>query len=118
MLPLAVWWRAGFAPDALLVLRFEDLVRDPRSALARVAAHLDLGAPFNASLAAPRANPTAHGAGSQMLPSTRALLLRFYAPYNRELARRLGDPCFEWPDAESAPQCHGPARRARRARLR
>lgn len=100
-------WRRAFARDALLVLRFEDFILRPQRVLAQVAAHLDLGAPFDkASLAVPHENPTKHGHGAGMHTSTNAMLRRFLAPFNDELARTLGDHCFTWPDADIAPECH------------
>ena len=82
------------------------------SELAKVAQHLGLSEPSLLERAAAvrpaaegHANPTVTSRtrqGTALRPHNHTLhaLAGFYRPYNLELARMLGDPRFEWNDAD------------------
>lgn len=98
-------WLAAFPPEDVLVLRLEDYVSAThrRTVLERVFRHLHLQEPtaekweeildMPAQRAGGKPGPP-EGKG-EMQAGTRAELEAFYAPYNKELARLLGDGGFE-----------------------
>lgn len=103
----ALWiaaWQPAFPASSLLVLRLEDYEASPQASLAAVLAFLRLAPPteptWRRMLAKPRANRqrAASGAGAAMRAATRALLDAFYAPFNAELARLMGDERYLWLD--------------------
>ena len=96
-------WQAALPAGHLLVMRSEDQAQHPIKALRRTVAHLGLRDMTSSELKAARAVKGAdelekvqarHG-----LPDAKAesAVRRFYAPFNRALARQLDDPAFLWP---------------------
>jgi hypothetical protein len=85
---IARWWHA-FPRERLLLLRSEDLHRDPAGTMRAIAEHLDIAAwspsawrSYNAS-----------SPGRSMAASTRARLAATFAPWNQRLADATG---VEW----------------------
>lgn len=119
-------WLEHFYSDQFLVVKLEEMDRDPRAYFSRIFTFLGVGIPENDeewdqiiggnSKGEHHANAH-HGQRRDMLPETRALLEEFYQPYNAYLARLLGDDNFLWglgPDI--APE-HGGAGLLDRSRL-
>jgi hypothetical protein len=108
--PFVAEWRAAFG-DALLVVRVEDVLDRPAATSARLERFLGLGA--RTAPARPAWHPAAsyvrthvaslnvsccgggRGPPEPMLEATRALLLRFYQPFNTQLAALLSDTSFK-----------------------
>jgi hypothetical protein len=83
-------WLQFYPRERLLVLRFEDLVREPLPVLNRT---LDwLGLPAKASA---RLEPRNTRRYPPMAPQTAARLQEYFAPYNAELEPLLGER-FSW----------------------
>jgi sulfotransferase family protein len=83
-------WLELFGQEQVLFLRFEDLVADPSSALARVYGFL--GLPPHRAQALHKLNAATY---SEMSPRTRAELVEHFRPYNQRL-RDLTGIDFEW----------------------
>eukprot|EP00966_Prymnesium_polylepis_P165789 3832226-Prymnesium_polylepis.1 len=104
---LPEWQR--YLRRGLHVVRTEDYFQNPLRALRRVVRHLNL------PQLAPDAQRAAEGerngdearavAASHGMPSPSELepVRRFYAPFNQDLARLLGDKAFLWQPAAAAP---------------
>ena len=95
-------WQASLPRDHLLVMRSEDQVARPMHVLRRVASHLGLR-PFtqselHAARAANAADELEKVKSAHGLPEAAVLanVRAFYAPFNRALARQLGDRAFTW----------------------
>ena len=96
-------WLGVFPPSQMLILRLEDYEANLAAHLRAVLAFLSLSKPPRATwqrmLAQKRANKGAyrHAGGKAMLASTQAKLRTFYAPFNEDLARLVGDQNYlEW----------------------
>ena len=95
-------WQASLPRDHLLVMRSEDQVARPMHVRRRVASHLGLR-PFtqselHAARAANAADELEKVKSAHGLPEAAVLanVRAFYAPFNRALARQLGDRAFTW----------------------
>lgn len=100
-------WLGAYPREDVLVLRLEDY-RDPkqrRSQLALVFRHLLLSEPTEEQWREMLAKPVAreHKGTTQIHPDAKRLLRSFYEPFNKDLAKLLGDPRFEWAE-EAAPE--------------
>lgn len=115
-------WFAAFGRQSLLILRAEDYWKATSSTVQRVYEFLGVGAPTADATAAAARQPigvllgsnatfwgdkrvvNTHPARGTRVPApmptdARERLSDFFAPYNAELARLLGEPRFEWRDA-------------------
>jgi len=106
-------WHAALA-DGLLVLRVEDLLDRHVQTRRRLLDFLGLQAVDGAALPAPEAPYAALHARSllaakaqPMLPATRVLAERFYAPHNQGLSTLLADPSLTWPRGSTAVDAAG-----------
>lgn len=106
-------WHAALG-EGLLVLRVEDLLDSPAQSRRRLLDFLGLPAVDGAALPAPEASYAVLHARSlraakahAMLPATRVLAERFYAPHNEALAKLLGDPGLAWPRGSTAVDAAG-----------
>ena len=98
-------WQAALPPSHILIERTEDYVDHPMRVLRRAIAHLGLRAMKPAELQAARAaravdtlEKVCKGHGLPPAPAL-AAVRAFYAPFNRALARQLGDTSFLWHDS-------------------
>lgn len=90
-------WYAHYPPDAVAIVRFDDIVRDPRAVLARLAAHLGLDpAPFAAIPDADLSERVNAGPGETIPAHLAAFLAEYYAPKIRSLERFIGCGLAEW----------------------
>jgi hypothetical protein len=78
-------WLETFPREQFLFLKFEDTIRDPRRALARVYEHVGLPPHEHAML--PRLNT---GSYDPISPETRARLEHYFAPHNARLRELTG----------------------------
>jgi len=79
-------WRTRFPAEQMLVLRTEDLYREPVRTLER--AFSFLGLPYHEPAAFKKLNTAPY---PDMNPATRERLERFFEPHNRELYEFLGE---------------------------
>lgn len=89
-------WHAFFPKNQFLVLRQEDIKRDPGAVYRRVTQHLGLTALPASIISGSDNKPNSLKYHSSMLPETRALLNHFYAPYNEKLAAMESNPDYNY----------------------
>eukprot|EP00897_Mesotaenium_endlicherianum_P006811 jgi/Mesen1/6158/ME000314S05164 len=96
-------WLAIYPQKQVLVLRFEDYVRDLRGHLQQVISFLGLPKPSKSKweemLARGVDNTRLRGEDVEVEEGTRALLDEFFAPHNEGLAKLLQNDLFKWADA-------------------
>ena len=99
-------WQAALGRENLLILRTEDQIAHPMRTLKRVVSHLRLRPMRDEELRKARAVEVAdeaekvREAHGTMEPGVRAAVRAFYEPFNKALARQLGDPGFLWPERQ------------------
>ena len=92
-------WLQFYPRDNFLLLRLEDLSRDPHVFMRRVTKFLgvaDIRPAASRWLRTHRENQQARH--RPMLPQTRALLSEFFRPFNEKLVELTGDKRFLWTD--------------------
>jgi hypothetical protein len=120
--PMAVW-RAAFPPGALLAVRYESMMAQPRATLDRVFAHIGVstalddatwavmlalfgqgaadaekacGAGGGAAAGCDRGLHVSSRTAGLLAPQAAEALRRLYAPFNGDLADALGDDGWRW----------------------
>ena len=99
---IAKWLR--FVPrQQMLFLRTEDLEKCPYSLLQRVWRFLEvpIQSPYELAdvlFGHANSNKNTWTKGIEMLPETRTILREFFQPFNKQLAKALGDRKFLWDD--------------------
>ena len=100
--PYVADWLRFYERRNILVIRSEDYAARMADTLRQIYAFLDLpdadADTIQTLVSMPHSN-TNPVSIAPMLPQTKALLERFFAPYNQQLAELLGDEKFLWKDS-------------------
>lgn len=97
-------WQAAYPGDRVLWLLFDDLARDPRAVLNRLAAHLGIDAGWYDQISDEALRrKVLEGGGHAMPPRVREHLIRLYAPQIDALEQFLGVDLGAWKDANRLP---------------
>ncbi len=90
-------WLAHYPREAVEIVRFDDIAREPRAVLARLAGHLGLDpTPFAAIDDAALVERVNAGPGEVCPPHLAAFLAEYYAPKVRSMERFLGWDLRDW----------------------
>lgn len=94
-------WRAAFPPEQLLLLRHEEVARDPHAVLRRCCAHIGIAAPDPAMLEG--SDDRVFSGPRHALPGDlRAALVALYRPRIAALEALLGESFEHWLEMDAA----------------
>lgn len=90
-------WRAVFGDDRILVMLFDDICRDPRGLLERLARHIGIDPqPFRDESEDTMRRVELAGSGDKIRPALRRCLVELYAPKIEALEQATGLDLSAW----------------------